>query len=42
MKEEIEGRLKEWKRIERPTASRFLAMYRKLVGPASKGAVLDA
>jgi dihydroxy-acid dehydratase len=40
--EDIEARLKEWKRVERPTASRFLAMYRKLVGPASRGAVLEA
>lgn len=37
---EIENRLKEWKPLERPTSSRYLKMYRKLVGPASKGAVL--
>ena len=36
---EIETRLKDWKPLERPTASRYLKMYRKLVGPASKGAV---
>jgi len=40
--EQIEARLKEWKPMERPTASRYLKMYRKLVGPASKGAVLEA
>ena len=40
--EEIERRLKGWKPMERPTASHYLRRYRKLVGPASKGAVLDA
>ena len=39
-REEIENRLGKWKRMERPTASRYLRLYRKLVGPASKGAVL--
>jgi dihydroxy-acid dehydratase len=38
--EEIENRLKEWKPLEKQTPSRYLNMYRKLVGPASKGAVL--
>jgi dihydroxy-acid dehydratase len=40
--EEVSRRMKEWKRVERPTGSRFLTMYRKLVGPASEGAVLEA
>lgn len=40
--QEIEQRLKEWKRLERPTASHYLRRYRKLVGPASTGAVLGA
>ncbi len=40
--DEIDRRLKSWKRFERPTESRYLKLYRKLVGPASKGAVLDA
>ena len=38
--EEIEERLKGWKPLERPIPSRYLNLYRKLVGPASKGAVL--
>jgi dihydroxy-acid dehydratase len=40
--EETEQRLKTWKRVEKPTASRFLKLYRKLVGPASRGAVMEA
>ena len=40
--EEIANRLKEWKPLEKKTPSRYLNMYRKLVGPASKGAVLSA
>ncbi|RJP74143.1 MAG: dihydroxy-acid dehydratase [Candidatus Abyssobacteria bacterium SURF_17] len=40
--EEIEKRRKAWVRTERPTASHFLKLYRKLVGPASKGAILEA
>jgi len=40
--EEVNRRLKEWKRMERPTASHYLRRYRKLVGPASRGAVLEA
>ncbi len=40
--DEIAARLKGWKPKERPTSSRYLKMYRKLVGPASKGAVLEA
>ena len=39
---EIETRRKGWVRLEKPTTSRYLKMYRKLVGPASKGAVLQA
>ena len=39
--EEIEQRFKGWKPMERQTVSRYLKMYRKLVGPASKGAVLE-
>jgi dihydroxy-acid dehydratase len=39
--EEIKGRLEEWKPLERPTSSRYLKMYRKLVGPASRGAILE-
>lgn len=39
---EIEQRLKNWTRTEKPTASRYLKLYRKLVGPASRGAVLEA
>jgi dihydroxy-acid dehydratase len=38
--EQIENRLKDWKPLEKQTPSRYLNMYRKLVGPASKGAVL--
>jgi dihydroxy-acid dehydratase len=37
---EIESRLKGWKPLEKQTPSRYLKLYRKLVGPASKGAVL--
>jgi len=40
--QEIEQRLKGWERLERPTASHYLRRYRKLVGPASTGAVLEA
>jgi dihydroxy-acid dehydratase len=40
--EEIADRLKEWKPVIRPVAGRYIKLYRKLVGPASKGAVLDA
>ena len=40
--EEMDQRLKEWKRVEKPTASRYLRLYRKLVGPASRGAVIEA
>jgi dihydroxy-acid dehydratase len=39
---EMEQRRKSWVRIEKPVLSHYLKMYRKLVGPASKGAVLQA
>jgi dihydroxy-acid dehydratase len=39
---EIEQRIKNWQRVEKPTTSRYLRLYRKLVGPASGGAVLEA
>jgi dihydroxy-acid dehydratase len=39
---EMEQRRKSWVRIEKPVVSHYLKMYRKLVGPASKGAVLQA
>jgi dihydroxy-acid dehydratase len=38
--EEIASRFKDWKPLEKQTSSRYLKLYRKLVGPASKGAVL--
>jgi dihydroxy-acid dehydratase len=37
---EIEERFKGWEPMVRPTPSRYLKLYRKLVGPASKGAIL--
>ncbi|GAB4354397.1 MAG: dihydroxy-acid dehydratase [Candidatus Abyssubacteria bacterium] len=40
--EEIQHRRKNWVRTERPTASHYLKLYRKLVGPASKGAIVQA
>ncbi|RJP24076.1 MAG: dihydroxy-acid dehydratase [Candidatus Abyssobacteria bacterium SURF_5] len=40
--EELAQRSSAWVRHERPVASHYLKMYRKLVGPASKGAVLQA
>jgi dihydroxy-acid dehydratase len=40
--EELKRRSSNWVRQEKPVASHYLRMYRKLVGPASKGAILEA
>lgn len=39
-KAEIESRFKKWKRLERDIKSKTLLKYRKLVSPASEGAVI--
>lgn len=41
-KDELDRRSTRWVRKEKPVASHYLKIYRKLVGPASKGAVLEA
>ena len=38
---EISARLKAWRRPERPVVNGFVRRYRKLVGSAAKGAVLE-
>lgn len=39
--DELRKRKQAWSRLEKQTESRYLRMYRGLVGPASRGAVLE-
>ena len=39
--EEMEKRRKDWKPVEKPVPQGYMTLYRRIVGSAARGAILD-